>query len=97
MDRAEIKSQRELARRLGISGPSVNGWAMGKHLPDMRHMLDLAGWSGTCVEYLWTSRGARFPQDGHPVDVEILIALLDQLDDDRRAAVVNFAKFQVQG
>ena len=61
MKLAKISSQRELARRLGIKGPSVNGWANGKHLPDMEHVLQLAEWSGLCVEWLWLGRGSERP------------------------------------
>lgn len=91
MDRAEIKSQRALGRRLGIEGPSVNGWAKGRHLPDMIHILALAEWSGTCVEYLWTGRGPK-----HPLFPEIcsMIEAFELLSPERRVEILRFAKFR---
>lgn len=91
MERADIGSQRALARRLGIEGPSVNGWAKGRHLPDMIHILALAEWSDTCVEYLWTGRGPK-----HPLSPEIcqMIDAFELLTPERRVEILRFAKFR---
>ena len=91
MARAEIKSQRALARRLGIEGPSVNGWAQGKHLPEMRHMLKLANWSSMCVEYLWTGREPKYPLDP---DLREMVATFESLPAERRAEILRFARFR---
>ena len=88
---AGISSQRALGRKLGISGPSVNGWATGKHLPEMKHMVKLAHWSDTCVECLWTGRGPKRPLSSEICE---MVIAFECLPPERRAEILRFARFR---
>ncbi len=85
MQLAEIPSQRQLASKLGVSGPLITGWRKGSWLPGQGHILKLATWSGLVVEWLWTGRGRQFPEDQvSPIDEAIFHALKEKSDADKR-------------
>ena len=93
MGRAGIQSQRGLARKLGIEGPSVNGWATGKHLPSMEYIIMLADWSGMCPEYIWMGRGPRIPAEAMDPDADRMIGLLDGMSEERREEALRYVEF----
>ncbi|KKL25647.1 hypothetical protein LCGC14_2403200 [marine sediment metagenome] len=85
MQLAEIPSQRQLAEKLGVSSPLITGWKDGSWLPGQGHILKLAMWSGLVVEWLWTGRGRKFPEDQvSPIDQAISDALRQRSDADKR-------------
>lgn len=82
---AEIPSQRQLAAKLGVSSPLITGWRDGSWLPGQQHMLNLAMWSGLVLEWLWTGRGRKFPEDQvSPIDQAIYDALREKSDADKQ-------------
>ena len=82
---AEIPSQRRLAQKLDVSSPLITGWRNGSWLPGQKHILSLAMWSGLVVEWLWTGRGRKFPEDQvSAVDEAISHALKEKSDADKR-------------
>lgn len=96
MDRASISTISELARRLGVSQPTVSGWKSGEHLPDLHRMAEISKLSGLCVQYLWTGHGPRLSGPSDEAYVRKIVHILDSLPESQRDEVLRFAEFHSQ-
>lgn len=98
-------SQGELARRVGVSQPTVSDWENGKTEPTVDNMRSLAVELEVCFEWLATGRGPRDyllgvqqpvaeyrTQLEPPTDERDLIAFYRKLPPARRNALLEFLK-----
>ncbi len=98
-------SQGELARRLGVSQPSVSDWENGKSEPSVDNLRALAVELDVWFEWLTTGRGSRayspqvqqVPQEYRvqpdpPDDERDLQAIYRRLEPGRKAALLDFLK-----
>lgn len=56
------KTQKQIARFLGVSQPMISDIATGKKLPDMENAIRWAIKLGVCVDWLLTERGPKHPE-----------------------------------
>ena len=98
-------SQGELARRLGVSQPSISDWENGKTEPSVENMRALAVELEVWFEWLATGRGAQAyapqvqeavpeyrVQPVQPDDERDLQAIYRRLPPTRKAALLEFLK-----
>lgn len=98
-------SQGELARRVGVSQPTISDWENGKTEPTVDNMRSLAVELDVCFEWMATGRGARdyLPgvqeaqpeyraQPEVPADEQDLQAIYRKLSPARREALLDFLK-----
>lgn len=98
-------SQGELARRVGVSQPTVSEWENGKTEPTVDNMRALAVELHVCFEWLATGRGRRDYRPGAaeppaeyrvppepPADEQQLQALYRKLSPARRQALLDFLR-----
>lgn len=98
-------SQGELARRLGVSQPSVSDWENGKTEPSVENMRTLAVELDVWFEWLATGRGSQEyapqiqepPQEYRaqpevPADERDLQAIYRRLPPARKEALLEFLK-----
>lgn len=63
-----VVTQREVAKRLGLSPSAVNLWEAGKTEPNAGHLLEMAKWFGVSTDWLLGFEGQRQArQSGRPV------------------------------
>lgn len=98
-------SQGELARRIGVSQPTISDWENGKTEPTVDNMRSLAVELEVCFEWLATGRGPRDFQPGVqearpeyrvqpelPADEQDLQLLYRKLSPARREALLEFLR-----
>lgn len=98
-------SQGELARRLGVSQPTISDWENGKTEPTVDNMRTLAVELEVCFEWMATGRGPRdYPpgvqeprpeyrtQPELPADEQNLQVIYRKLAPARREALLEFLK-----
>jgi transcriptional regulator with XRE-family HTH domain len=97
-------SQGELARRLGVSQPSVSDWENGKSEPSVDNLRALAVELDVWFEWLATGRGSQAyvphlqpPQEyriqpSPPNDERDLQAIYRRLEPARKVALLDFLK-----
>lgn len=88
--------QTAVAKLIGISQPSVSEWEAGTTMPSIANVTKLATKTNVCVEWLYTSRGAKHP--GPPMEpvAERLWSAWGRLDDDEKAELAAYAAIKAQ-
>lgn len=87
----ERPTQTRLAKMVGVSQPAVHEWGFPDRAPEHTAVLKLAHELNVCVEWLYTERGPKRPPPTQ--EVQAFLAGFNQLDDDLKKQIANYAEF----
>jgi hypothetical protein len=86
----ESPTQTKLAKIAGVSQPTAHEWGLPDRAPSHDKVLKIAGYTGICVEWLYTGRGPKRPP---PLDPFIQRWL--EMDDEMRREISNYYEFLI--
>lgn len=91
-DVGQAITQVAIAKDLGVAQAAVGKWKAG-HGIKLAHAMAVAYQTGTCVEWLLTGRGPKYPISNDTRTAE-MCSLFEQLSEEDREEVLEFAKFR---
>jgi len=90
--KSPIKTQKELAIKLGVAQATVSDWINGEKLPSMDTALDISEKLDCCVVWLLTGKGQKSPND--PPDLRNVIDVTHLSPDQIQAVKLIIAQFE---
>lgn len=92
-DIPERKRSGFLEKVCGVRQASVSRWRTGENVLSLRHAKAISEATGYCVQYLLEGTGPKRWQPSNE-DIAAIFALLDELDDETREEVLQYAEFR---